>query len=531
MPFIAELKYGSLRKLLFTMIGVLFVAVVYFAVHEFMLDAEPEQASIVREKSIAVLPFDSSDPRFDYFAGVLREELLNRFVRVPDLMVATWTRECLPDCEIRNPREFAGDLRVSHVLMGSVRSQGNQVRITAQLVSNLDWSQLWSQTYDLTLYDVFLIQDEIAEEVQDEIAEEVVGALDIVLDEEARRRMQRAGIRNTDHSFGGLRGFDAFYRAHEYVDNLLAKLARSMVHSDEGIRLEPDFASAHLNRWDYYAHVLLAPESEPGGHSVTLAAMRDSLDRAFESARDPQSKAIIDIDRVLFSEDWGTLRQKIERALVFDGCVNSLWGLELSSMLGYAADTNRYWETMAACEPPLQTIWQSLGFSYLYLGDAEQALVSCRHALDTLGEHPWTRWLEQTALLALGRHSEAAETALMVPYNDVDATGIVMRVMSAAASGQIAEARTWAIPSNELGSEINLLAVSAMLGDREAANRIAAALDARVGGFLVLMLAVQKCSCGLLFDQKVTPNFAARIAESGVPWPPPTLIDYPAKDW
>ncbi len=78
---------------------------------------------------------------------------------------------------------------------------------------------------------------------------------------------------------------------------------------------------------------------------------------------------------------------------------------------------------------------------------------------------------------------------------------------------------------------MDLLGVSAMLGDREAANRIAATVDARVGGSLVLMLAVGNCFCGLLFDMEVAPNFAARIAESGVPWPPPTLIDYPAKDW
>jgi hypothetical protein len=108
-----------------------------------------------------------------------------------------------------------------------------------------------------------------------------------------------------------------------------------------------------------------------------------------------------------------------------------------------------------------------------------------------------------------------------------------MRVRSAAASGRIDEARTWAeaLPSNELESEMNLLAASAMLGDREAANRIAASLDARVGGSMVLVSALHIFSSGLLFDMEVTPNFAARIAESGVPWPPPTLIDYPAKDW
>ena len=105
--------------------------------------------------------------------------------------------------------------------------------------------------------------------------------------------------------------------------------------------------------------------------------------------------------------------------------------------------------------------------------------------------------------------------------------------MSAAASGQIDEARTWAeaLLSTEHVLEMDLLGVSAMLGDREVANRIAASLDARVGGSMVLMSAVQLCLCGLLFDMEVTPNFAARIAESGVPWPPPTFITYPAKDW
>jgi hypothetical protein len=60
MSLIAELKFGSLRQLLFTMIGVLFVAVVYLAVDKFELEAKPEQASVAREKSVTVLPFDTT---------------------------------------------------------------------------------------------------------------------------------------------------------------------------------------------------------------------------------------------------------------------------------------------------------------------------------------------------------------------------------------------------------------------------------------------------------------------------------------
>jgi TolB-like protein len=526
------------RKLDFAIIGLLAIAVVFLVVDNYVLESEPEQAEVIaeqtsvaelveREKSVAVLPFVnmSADPENVYFADGLSEELLNRLAQVPDLRVTGRTSSFQFKGENRDLREIGEMLGVAHVLEGSVRRQGNQVRITAQLVASSDGSHLWSQTYDRTLDDVFAIQDEIADEV--------VGALDIVLDEEARLRMQQAGVRNVDAFMAFQRGNEAYYRAHGEVDDLLAELAGAMVHYDEAIRLEPNFAAAHLYRSDYYVHMLFPPESEPGGHSAALTALRDSLDRAFESARDPQRKAIIDIDRVLLSEDWGSLRQTIERAMAFDGCVASNWGLQVSSMLGYAAEANPYWNTLVACEPLQHLAWQNLGYNYLYMGDTKQALASARHALDTLGEQTWSRWLEQSALLALGRHSEATETALRVPPDTGDSTGILMRVMSAAASGRIDEAREWAeaLPSNQFDSEMILLAVSAMLGDREAANQIAASLDARIGGSHVLIAALHTCICGPLFDMKVAPNFAARIAESGVPWPPPTLITYPAKDW
>jgi TolB-like protein len=190
MPFIAELKHGSPRKLLFTMIGVLFVAVVYFAVDEFMLKAEPERVSIAREKSIVVLPFDNFDLEHKYFADGLWEELVGRLSRVPGLLVAGRISDCLPS-EYRDciSREHGGKL-ISYALEGSVRHQGNQVRVTAQLVSSWDWSELWSQTYDRTLGNPFAIQEDVAKEI--------VSAVDIVIDEETRRRNQQAGAHNGD---------------------------------------------------------------------------------------------------------------------------------------------------------------------------------------------------------------------------------------------------------------------------------------------------------------------------------------------
>jgi TolB-like protein len=229
------------RKFDFAIIGLLAVAVVYFAVDKFILEVEPEQTEvtaalvlsaqpIAQEKSIAVLPFVnmSPDPDNEYFSDGLSEEILNRLAQVPNLRVAGRTSSFQFKGENRDLREIGERLGVAHVLEGSVRRQGNQVRITAQLIASSDGSHLWSQTYDRTLDDVFVIQDEIAEEV--------VGALDIVLDEEARRRMQQAGVRNVDAFVAFQRGNEASNRAHGEVDDSLAELARSMVHFDEASR-------------------------------------------------------------------------------------------------------------------------------------------------------------------------------------------------------------------------------------------------------------------------------------------------------
>jgi hypothetical protein len=73
--------------------------------------------------------------------------------------------------------------------------------------------------------------------------------------------------------------------------------------------------------------------------------------------------------------------------------------------------------------------------------------------------------------------------------------------------------------------------VQRILGDRTDANRIAADIDARTGGNLVLIDIIGSCFCGAPFDLDATPNFKARVEEAGVNWPPASPITYPAKDW
>ncbi len=115
-------------------------------------------------KSIAVLPFVnmSADAENEYFADGISEELLNVLVRVEDIGVASRTSSFAYKGRELGAAVIARELKVNHILEGSVRKSGNRVRITAQLIDAIEDRHLWSETYDRELTDIFAIQDEIA---------------------------------------------------------------------------------------------------------------------------------------------------------------------------------------------------------------------------------------------------------------------------------------------------------------------------------------------------------------------------------
>ncbi len=119
------------------------------------------------EKSIAVLPFAdmSAGKDQEYFADGLSEELLNLLAKLPELRVIGRTSSFQFKGRNEDLRAIGEKLNVAHILEGSVRKSGEKVRITAQLIRAADGSHLWSETYDRTLNDIFVVQDDIAGEV------------------------------------------------------------------------------------------------------------------------------------------------------------------------------------------------------------------------------------------------------------------------------------------------------------------------------------------------------------------------------
>ena len=127
-------------------------------------DRSQEPSASIADNSVAVLPFVnmSSDPEQEFFADGMTEELLNMLTRVSNLRVTARTSSFFFKGKNMPVSQIAEALNVKHILEGSVRRSGNQIRITAQLVEAESDRHLWSQTYDREMEDIFTIQDEVA---------------------------------------------------------------------------------------------------------------------------------------------------------------------------------------------------------------------------------------------------------------------------------------------------------------------------------------------------------------------------------
>lgn len=171
-------------------VALLLLSVGYFLVDKLLLSPRRDAALVMattqsvtaevttqteqrqRDRSIAVLPFVnmSDDKGNQYFSDGISEELLNVLLRIPDLSVASRTSSFAYRDQTVGTMEIARQLKVGHVLEGSVRKSGNNVRITAQLIDAVNDRHLWSETYDRELTDIFAIQDEISQAIVAELS-------------------------------------------------------------------------------------------------------------------------------------------------------------------------------------------------------------------------------------------------------------------------------------------------------------------------------------------------------------------------
>ena len=129
------------------------------------------------QKSIAVLPLvnTSGDPSNEYFSDGLSEELIAVLAKIPELKVIGRSSSFFFKGKSGDSAAIGQKLGVANLIEGSVRKQGDRVRIVAELISAADGRSLWSETYDRELKDVFAVQAEIAKSVAEQMKVKLLG--------------------------------------------------------------------------------------------------------------------------------------------------------------------------------------------------------------------------------------------------------------------------------------------------------------------------------------------------------------------
>ena len=351
-------------------------------------------------KSIAVLPFAnmSSDPDQEYFADGISEELLNQLAQIRELRVIARTSSFSYKGRTVTVAEIARELDVTHVLEGSVRKSGNTIRITAQLVRAADSREMWSQTYDRPIGDIFAVQDEISAAVVGQLRLQLLGAVP-----KARTIDPKA--------------YALFLQARQLLRQRTAtSLAQALALYRQALAIDPGYADA----WSGLSQVYTAQTLflgvlplEEGSRLAREAALRAlALDPGLASAH-----AVLARLAAVSDGDLAEAGRQYARALALAPDDPDLLrgASELSMTLGRADDAVVLGEAALDRDPMDVLVQVSIGNSYLVAGRPKQAIASFRRALALSPRGTAAHYSIGTALLQMGRPQEALAEMQLEP--------------------------------------------------------------------------------------------------------------------
>ena len=234
----------------------------------------PLTASLARtsNKSIAVLPFSDLSPNHDQesFSDGMAEEILNALAHIKDLKVVGRASSFFYKGKNVSLKQIGSELGVANILEGSVRKQGEQVRITSALTRAADGLQLWSKSYDGTLANIF--------DLQESFARDIVGELNVVLGDPSQSRIMEKPTDNPQ-------AYALFIEAQTLVSQRIGdSLPRAIALLEEATKLDPNFARA----WGKLAVALaVEPQYAAADWQTNWAAAEPAAHRAI--ALDPKA--------------------------------------------------------------------------------------------------------------------------------------------------------------------------------------------------------------------------------------------------
>lgn len=375
------------------MVAVLAVLVAAAAAGAFWLGRGGRSFQPGQDKpSIAVLPFLDLSPEKDqaYFSDGVAEELLNALSKIPGLRVAGRTSSF----QFRDAREdfsvIAKKLHVSTILEGSVRKQANRVRITTQLIKTADGFNLWSDTYERDMTDIF--------GVEEEIAHAVIGSLKItLLGNNAGPQSKKP---NPEAYNAYLQGRYFFRQSNK------ASFEKSVDYFQQAIRLDPFYAPA----WaalakSFYAQADLGYIPDRDGYQKAREAGEQALQL------DPNlGEAHAALGWIAMHSDWNWAfaDASYKRALELDPenvTVISAAGV-LSAILGRLNEAIARQRRASEIDPLNSVVYRNIGLFSYYAGRQQEAIAAINKALELAPEAAVAHSLLGQIYLALAQPQE-----------------------------------------------------------------------------------------------------------------------------
>jgi len=330
-----------------------------------------KQGAEMSEKSIAVLPFEnrSEDKANAYFAEGVQDEILTRLSKIADLKVTSRTSTEHYKSAPKNLAEIAKQLGVAHILEGSVQKSGDAVRVNVQLIKAANDSQVWAETFDRKLTDIFSVESDVAKAIADQLRAHIT-----------RQEEQVIAAKPTKN----IEAYDAYLRGRYFWNKRTSDgIKHAIEHFQQSIERDPDFALGHAGLADSYIALTF----------YNFAAPHETMPKAKESAikalalDDTLAEAHASLAHILMNYDWNwsAAEKEFKRSIELtpDYATGHQW-----YAIHYLTATGRFEEAVQEMKKALELEPASLvmntfmGATLYYAGRYDEAIDQCRRTIE-----------------------------------------------------------------------------------------------------------------------------------------------------
>jgi serine/threonine-protein kinase len=332
---------------------------------------QSEAATALLGKSIAVLPLvnTSGDSSNEYFSDGLSEELIAVLAKIPELKVIGRSSSFFFKGKSSDSAAIGQKLGVANLIEGSVRKQGDRVRIVAELISAADGRSLWTETYDRELKDVFAVQAEIAKSVAQQMKVKLLGET---------VRSDAAGSSENPAAHNAVLQSD-FYFQQQTAESI----QKAISFAQEAVRLDPNYALAYAKlsqAWRQYGASFAIANAEKAYEEARLAA-----EKAASLAPDlVEVRKAIGWISMTPALDFRVAEKEFRRALELSpGDASAKNALSYSLMAqGRLAEAEQTCREAISLDPLVTTLWYNLGRLAVAAGHYQDAEESIRKGLE-----------------------------------------------------------------------------------------------------------------------------------------------------